>query len=119
MLERAGKAPSYKRESARRLSGREVAELAASYEAGATVYELALRFKIHRVTVAQHLHRLGVKTRAPRLDESHIAEAARLYELGWSLARIGRRFQADPSTVWRALRARGIRMRDTQGRERS
>jgi hypothetical protein len=36
------------------------------YQAGATVYELATRFKIHRVTVSEHLHRQGVRWNRPR-----------------------------------------------------
>lgn len=42
---------------ARQLSSEQVAALVEGYQAGATVYELASRFKIHRVTVSQHLHR--------------------------------------------------------------
>lgn len=47
----------------RRLGPDEVNALVGGYEAGATVYELAVRFKIHRTTVSEHLHREGVKIR--------------------------------------------------------
>ena len=63
------------------------AALVEQYQAGATVYELAERFKIHRVTVSEHLHRQGVRMRRRSLEEWQIDEAAQLYEQGWSLAR--------------------------------
>jgi hypothetical protein len=83
-----------------------VAALVEQYQAGATVYELAERFKIHRVTVSEHLHRQGVRMRRRGLEEWQIDEAAQLYEQGWSLARIAPRYDVHPSTIWLALRAR-------------
>ena len=77
-----------------------------------------MRLKIHRGTVSQHLHRLGIQPRNQGLDMEQVAAAARLYEQGWSLARIGYQYEVNAGTVWRALRARGARMRDAQGRER-
>jgi DNA-directed RNA polymerase specialized sigma24 family protein len=100
----------------RRLDPDAVSALVEGYRAGATVYELADRFKIHRVTVSQHLHRQRVKMRRQGLDGRQVTEAARLYEEGWSLAQIASHYEVHPGTVWRALRARGIRMRDTHGR---
>jgi hypothetical protein len=47
----------------RKLRAEQVQELVEAYEAGATVYQLAERFKIHRVTVSAHLHRQGVRMR--------------------------------------------------------
>jgi predicted DNA-binding protein YlxM (UPF0122 family) len=96
----------------------QLADLVAGYESGATVYELAVRFKIHRQTVSQHLHRQGVKVRNQGLDDHQIESAIQLYERGWSLAHIAERYQVHASTVWRMFQARGIRMRDTHGRAR-
>jgi DNA invertase Pin-like site-specific DNA recombinase len=47
----------------RRLKPDEIDALVRAYEGGATVYELATRFKIHRTTVSEHLHHQGVKMR--------------------------------------------------------
>lgn len=101
-----------------RLSATDVATLLDDYRAGATVYELAARFGIHRVTVSQHLHRQGVSMRRRGLTSPQANEALRLYGQGWSAARIGGRLGVDPTTVWTALRVRGTRMRDPQGRPR-
>jgi hypothetical protein len=104
------------RGTARRLNRAEVAALADGYRAGATVYELAVQFKIHRTTVSDHLRRQGVQMRRQSLDTQQLDVAAWLYEQGWSVAKIGRRWHVDGTTVWRALRARGVRMRDAHGR---
>ena len=106
------------RRTATRLSDRQIATLADSYLAGASVYELAVRFGIHRVTVSAHLHRQGVTVRRQGLDTEGVAHAVRLYEDGWSLARIGDRLGVDATTVWTTLKAQGTAIRDTHGRER-
>ena len=106
------------RGTARQLSEDEVTALVTGYQAGATVYDLATRFKIHRTTVSQHLHRRGAAMRGLSLHESQVDLATRLYEQGWSVARIGSHLDVNGGTVWRALGARGVRMRDTHGRKR-
>ena len=93
-------------------------ELLHRYREGATVYDLAERFHIHRTTVCGHLHRQGVKLRGLRLDEQQVDLATWLYEQGWSVARIGGQCGVNGGTVWLALRGRGVRMRDAQGRDR-
>jgi transposase len=75
------------RSTVRRLSFEEVAALVDGYQEGATVYELAERFKIHRVTVSEHLRRQGVEMRGQGLYDQQIFEAALLHGRGWSLAR--------------------------------
>jgi hypothetical protein len=106
------------RGTARRLTQEETSALAQEYRAGATVYELAVRFHIHRTTVSEHLHGLGVRMRRQGLDQGQVDQAAALYSHGWSVARIGGHLGVDGGTVWLALRASGVRMRDTHGRER-
>jgi hypothetical protein len=103
--------------TATRLSERQIAALAGEYLAGETVYELAARFGIHRVTASAHLHRQGVTVRRQGLEVEGVAQAVRLYEDGWSVARIGDRLGVDGRTAWTALKAQGIRMRDAYGRE--
>jgi DNA-binding CsgD family transcriptional regulator len=100
------------------LTESDVDDLVAGYEAGATVYELAERFGIHRATVSEHLHRRGVGMRGAGLREEQVEVAVRLYEQGWSLARTGARLGCTGNTVRFALLRRGVRMRDAHGRER-
>jgi DNA-binding transcriptional ArsR family regulator len=110
--------PTAQPTTARRLSDDDVAELASRYEAGATVDELAARFKIHRATVSRHMDRLGIARRQRGLDDDQARAAVSLYQDGWSLARLGVRFEVEAHTVRLALVKRGVRMRDTHGRER-
>ena len=101
-----------------RLPATRVRELVAGYEAGATVYELADRFGVHRDTVSAHLHRQGVPMRRQGLNEAEVDRAVRLYIAGGSLGRVGSHLGVDAHTVRSALLKREVRMRDTQGRER-
>jgi DNA-binding CsgD family transcriptional regulator len=107
-----------RRLSAKRLTLVEVAALVDEYRSGATVYELASRFRVHRNTVSQYLHRQGVTMRRQGLGHDQVDHAFRLYQQGLSLARIGVRLDVNGGTVWTALSARGVRMRDTHGRDR-
>jgi DNA-binding CsgD family transcriptional regulator len=112
----------------RRLRPNEITDLAARYKAGATVYELADRFRIHRGTVSSLLERQGVPRREHSLTSSQIAKAIDLYSSGHSLAKIAPELACNPSTVWLALLKAGVRMlallkagvrmRDSHGRER-
>ena len=110
--------PPSNRGIARRLTDDEVTELVEHYRDGATVYDLASRFRIDRTTVSGHLHRRGVAMRSASMTEYQIDEAAELYVRGWSLARVGWKFGFHAETIRRALRGRGVEMRDPQGRER-
>ena len=92
-----------RRRTATRLSDHQIAALVDGYLAGATVYELAARFGIHRVTVSTHLHRQGITLRRQGLDTEGIAHAVHLYQEGWSVARVGERLGVDGSTVWAVL----------------
>jgi transposase-like protein len=104
--------------SGRKLSTAEIDKLVQQYKSGATVYELAEQFGIHRTTASLHLHRHGVTLRRRGLDPSQIDHAVRLYADGQSLARIADRYDVDPSTVHTALRTRCVHMRDLHGRPR-
>lgn len=106
------------RQLVRKLQPDQIDVLVEGYMDGATVYELADRFKISRQTVSVHLHRRGVTLRRQGLDDEQTAQAASLYEQGLSLASVATRFDVDHGTIWLALRTRGVRMRDTHGRKR-
>jgi DNA-directed RNA polymerase specialized sigma24 family protein len=110
--------PRTRRTAAAKLTPQQIAELVQGYKDGQTVYALADRFGIHRVTVSAHLHRHGVQLRRQGLSPLDVTHAQLLYAQGWSLARIGTRLTVDAHTVRRALKATGIRMRDTHARER-
>ena len=96
----------------RKLADQEVARLVGTYQAGATVYELAEEFKIHRTTVSLHLQRAGVTMRRQGLSEEQMAAAIVLYKQGWSLARLGDKFGVGAETVRTTLRKAGVQRRD-------
>lgn len=73
----------------------QIQHLIASYQAGATVYEVAAQFGIARQTVSGILKRHGVPLRRQGLTPEQIDQAARLYQGGWSLARVGDRLGVD------------------------
>jgi hypothetical protein len=98
------------RNVARQLRNDEVEQLVYGYQEGATVYELATRFRIHRLTVSRHLHRAGVAMRGRGLDEQEVDAAVQLHREGWSLARLGDHFGVDKRTARSALRARGCQV---------
>jgi DNA-binding NarL/FixJ family response regulator len=104
--------------TARQLRPDEITKLVRAYETGATVYDLAARYKINRRTVGKHLRAQGVDTTPPGLPPDDIPAAAKLYEQGWSLARIAEKFDAAANTVRARLLEAGVAMRDTHGRER-
>ncbi len=67
----------------RRLTADQVAELTAEYQAGADMRELAVRWQVHRTTVAGHLRRADVKLRRQGLSKEQLGEAVRMYGEGW------------------------------------
>jgi lambda repressor-like predicted transcriptional regulator len=100
------------RQLVRKLANEEVSRLVEAYQAGATVYELAEEFKIHRTTVSLHLERAGVTMRRLGLSEEQIAAAILLYQQGWSLARLGDKFGVGAETMRTTLRKAGVRRRE-------
>ena len=82
-----------------------------AYKSGATIYQLATRLKILRMTVSQHLHRQGVTLRQCGLTDEQYAHAVRLYREGNSLARVGARLGFDAETNRKALREHGVHIR--------
>jgi Helix-turn-helix domain len=96
----------------RRLTGSEIDDLVARYEAGSTIEMLASALVIHRTTVMAHLERRSVSRRSPRkLTDDLVAEAAHRYASGETLAEIAGIFDVAPSTLTRELRLAGIPIR--------
>ncbi len=73
--------------------------------------ELAVRWQVHRTTVAGHLRRAVVELRRQGLSEEQLGEAVRLYGEGWSLQRLAERYGCDPETARAYLKRVGVRMR--------
>ncbi len=95
----------------RRLTADQVAELVAEYQAGADMRELAVRWQVHRTTVAGHLRRAGIELRRQGLSDGQLDEAVRFYGEGWSLQRLAERYGCDAETVRQGLRNVGVAMR--------
>ncbi len=87
------------------------AELAARYEAGATIRELAVWSGAHRETIVRHLVRAGVELRRLGLTEEQAAAAVVLYGDGLTLAEIAERVGVAASTVRSCLLRQGVQMR--------
>lgn len=97
----------------RRLTPSELEAVAAAYQHGRSLHELAREFGVHRRTVADHLERLGVARRVnlPKLTSTDIERAASQYQAGDSLATVGKILNVDASTVQRALKRAGVAIR--------
>ncbi len=98
----------------RRLTPDQVAELVAEYQAGADMKELAVRWQVHRTTVAGQLRRAAVELRRQGLSDEQLDEAAQLYGEGWSLQRLAERYTCDDETVRTYLKRSGVRIRHPQ-----
>jgi hypothetical protein len=72
------------RQRQRRLPGALVAEMAAKYEAGATVYELAAEYACHRTTVAERLKKAGIAMRLQPPTPESIDSMVQLFKSGLS-----------------------------------
>ncbi|ATQ27324.1 helix-turn-helix domain containing protein [Rhodococcus ruber] len=103
----------------RKLAPDEIEALVRRYRDGATVYELAEEFGMHRQTVSAHLHREGVVLRSRvRMTPQLLARATELYEAGWSTVQIGKELGLGTSTVGKALKRAGVRMRQPVAKRR-
>ncbi len=81
------------------LSTKQSEAMAADYQAGVLVKDLATKYQISRETVSKHLRRHGIAPRPVGLNEQQIKEAIRRYEQGDSLATIGKRMGVTAHTV--------------------
>jgi lambda repressor-like predicted transcriptional regulator len=93
-------------------------QVAKRYNAGATVYELAVEFGCHRATIAERLKLAGVSMRHQPTTARQVDEIVRLYELGLSMVKVAEQVGVSPRTVFNYLRDRGVQTRDPHGRER-
>ena len=101
-----------------RLTSSQLATLAVRYQAGATVYELANEFGIHRTTISRYLKKAGTVLRLSSPNKGEVDKMVRLYTSGLSLGRVGELVGFNASTVQRYLIQRGIRTRDCHSVDR-
>jgi transposase-like protein len=104
----------------RRLTPSQLQALAARYQSGRSLHDLAREFGVHHRTVADHLERLGIARRVnlPKLSAADVKRAATRCRAGESLAIMGKALNVDASTVGRALKRAGIKIRPRPGTER-
>jgi hypothetical protein len=105
------------RQRQRRLTEAQVADMAARYLQGASVYELAVGFGCNRATVAERLKNIGIKMRLQSPTPEVVDEMVKLNESGLSLREVGNRLGFCANTVRNCLRARRIQSCDTHGQE--
>ena len=92
----------------RRLTKAQVAEMAAKYESGATVYQLAAEFGCHRTTVAERLKKAGCVMRLQSPTSEVIDSMVRLSASGLSFHEVGEQLGCCTNTVRSCLRERKI-----------
>jgi hypothetical protein len=100
---------------AKQISDEQSAQLADDYRQGMKVGDLAEKYGIHRVTVADHLAVHRIEKRVRGLDEAQVLDAAAGYGAGTSLAVLGKKYGVSPTTVRKNLVKRGVVMRRSYG----
>lgn len=95
----------------RRLTLLEIHQLLAEYQSGYSMKVLAVRWGLHRTTVAGHLRRGDVRLRRQGVSDADLDEAARLYEEGWSCLRLADRYDCAGETVRQGLIQAGVQLR--------
>lgn len=108
-----GSSPSahVERETPKRLSDDEAAQLVQAYRSGATVNQLAEHWGIHRTTVLEHLKRQDVPRRQSKIEDERLPDLIAAYEAGVTLAGLGREYEVRPETVRNTLVRAGVQIR--------
>ena len=87
-------------------------DLRPSYDAGASVHDLAARFRVGTSTVYTRLADAGTQMRPSRIKYGHILTEERLRELfwekGWPAREIAREMHCNTGTVYNWLARNGI-----------
>jgi predicted transcriptional regulator len=91
-------------------------ELAARYQAGATIRELAAWSGAHRQTVVRHVLRGGVELRRSGLSSEQARLASDLDLEGLTLVEIAGELQVAARTVRRSLHGHGVTLRPPRRR---
>jgi lambda repressor-like predicted transcriptional regulator len=86
-------------------------QLAAEYEAGADIKDLARGWQMHRGTISAQLRKAGAALRGQGLTDEQIGEVVRLYAAGMACRPLAERIGCDFETIRRALKAAGVERR--------
>jgi len=103
----------YRRRPQRKLSLEQQAELVAAYKTGATTYDLAEQFSLHRTTVSKLIAAAGHKVRGTGLLPHEIPDVVHRYQAGESMTSLARVFDVSKANVKKHLLEAGTRLRDT------
>jgi hypothetical protein len=104
--------------TARQLRPEDIDELVEAFRSGASIPELATKYRVYRTTVGQHLRARGIDTQHFAFKPEDVEVAGRLYDAGWTLDQLAARYEVGNETVRARLVESGVRMRP-RGRQRS
>ena len=104
------------RQAPRRLSAEDLEVLKQGYLAGMRINDLAKKHGIYRLTVMEHVGRMGRPRRYPCLNPDDVTRASALYRSGQSLLAVAEVFGVAPHTVRSALLRVGVSIRRRNGR---
>lgn len=98
----------------KRLSDEEVRQVVERYNAGASTYELADEFGVHRSTISRALKKCGIKVTHKFADRDALAEKIlELYADFMNPEDIGKVVDLHKSTVLKILHENGVRIRSS------
>lgn len=92
------------------------AKVAAAYQEGKTMNEVARQFGLHRTTVRAILDRARVTVRPREMTAAQVNLAIKLYADGLSLQTVGERLGFNAQTIANRLQDQGVRMRSPHER---
>jgi hypothetical protein len=101
----------------RRLSPTDIDDLIDEYREGATVSQLAARYRVHRTTITAHLDRHHIPRHSKRTawGDDELRTAAEQYATGRSLSDVAVEYGLDPQTIANRFRRAGIPIRPRRG----
>lgn len=100
------------RQSQKTLSETEILELVDAYRAGKTVYALAAKYGVHRVTISKTLKKAGVDvTKSKAQAKLDADEVIKMYQEYHTTGEIAKLYGVHPNCIIRCLRAHGITIR--------
>lgn len=97
-----------KQQQKHEFSKKEIEEIIAAYQSGASTYELAKQYNCHRSTISHQLKLHDIEVKIEKID---INEAIVLYESGWTTKQIAEKYHMSDNAVSRRLKKAGVKMR--------
>lgn len=99
----------------RQLSEEDLAAAKQAIAAGASVSEVARRYRVHHSTISDHLNRPEGPRKTPAMGPVEVEQAIDLYRSGLSFRAIGRGLGVHASTVRQYLLNAGVKPRSRVG----